>query len=272
MRKILNFTFICASIGLSACQMSESGSKIVDQSKSVLGQVSGSIGSAGSDFGVLLGKTFDFEKNLSANLTNTEVSEAFKQALSIGTGEVVSQLGQTNGFLLDPKVKIPLPDKLSQAQSLLNKVGLSYLLDDVETRMNRAAEIATPHAKELFLTAISEMTFTDVMNIYNGPPNSATQFFEAKTANLLADKMRPFVESSVSEAGVIQAYDSFINRYNSIPLASALAPDVKTNLSDYVLDKGIEGIFFYIGEQEKQIRQDPLRHTTDLLKKVFGSQ
>lgn len=252
---------------LAGCQMSEAGTKIVEQSKTIAGQVSGSIGSSGSNIGVMLGKTFGWDN---ASLTNQDVSAAFKQALSIGTDQVVGQLGQTNGFLLDPKIKIPLPDKLSQAQDLLQKVGMSHLMDDLETRLNRAAEIATPHAKKLFLNAISEMTFTDVMNIYNGPPNSATQFFEAKMSNALANKMSPFVNDAVAQAGVIQSYDQLVSRYNNIPFASTLAPDIKDNLTNYVVDKGIDGIFLYLGEQETQIRQDPVRQTTELLKKVFG--
>lgn len=272
MRYFIAFLPALALLSLTSCQMSETGAKVIESSKSVIGRVGGSIGSGGSDIGVSLGKVFDFGGNGAAGLTNQEVSSAFKQALSIGTNEVVGQLGQTNGFLADSKIKIPLPNKLAKAQSMLDKVGMSHLMDDLETRLNRAAEIATPHAKELFLTAISDMSFTDVMTIYKGPENSATQFFEAKTSNLLADKMRPFVNNAVAQAGVVQSYDKILSSYNNIPFASSLAPDLKGDLTDYVLDKGINGIFFYLGEQEKEIRRDPVRHTTDLLKKVFGSK
>lgn len=261
-----------ALLTLTSCQMSETGTKVVQSSKSIFGSVGGSVGSGGSDIGVSIGKIFDFGSAGAAELTNQDVSSAFKQALSIGTNNVVGQLGQTNGFFADPKIKIPLPDKLAKAQDLLAKVGLSHLMDDLETRLNRAAEIATPHAKELFLTAISDMSFTDVMTIYKGPDNSATQYFEAKTSTLLADKMRPFVNNAVAQAGVVQSYDRIVASYSNIPFATALAPDVKGDLTNYVLDKGIDGIFFYLGEQEKEIRRDPVRHTTDLLKKVFGSQ
>lgn len=272
MKHFMPLFFLFALFITSGCQMSETGAKVVESSKSVIGRVGGSIGSGGSDIGVTLGRVFDFGGKNAQGFTNAEVSQAFKQALSIGTSEVVGQLGQTNGFFLDPQIKIPLPDKLAKAQDLLSKVGMSHLMDDLETRLNRAAEIATPHAKELFLTAISDMTFKDVMNIYNGPQNSATQFFEAKTSNLLADKMRPFINNAVAQAGVVQSYDRLLSSYNDIPFASSLAPDLKGDLTDYVLDRGIDGIFFYLGEQEKEIRSDPIRHTSDLLKKVFGSR
>ncbi len=201
-------------------------------------------------------------------LTNQDITAAFKQALTIGTGEVVNQLGATNGFNLDPQVKIPLPQNLQKVQSALSAVGMSYLMDDLQTRMNRAAEIATPHAKELFVNAITDMSFDDVMTIYRGPQNSATNFFQSKMSAPLADKMRPFINQAISQAGVIQAYDNVMAGYKSIPFM----PDVKSDLTNYVLDEGIEGIFFYLGEQEKQIRQDPVRQTTDLLKRVFGQK
>lgn len=201
-------------------------------------------------------------------LSNQDIAAAFKQALTIGTGEVVGQLGVQNGFNLDPKVHIPLPNQLAKVQNVLGAAGLGFMLDDLETRLNRAAEIATPHAKELFINAISEMTFDDVITIYKGPQDSATNYFKSKMSAPLAAKMQPFINQAIAQAGVVQAYDGVMSKYQNIPFM----PDVKADLTSYVLDRGIEGIFFYLGEQEKQIRQDPVRQTTDLLKKVFGSQ
>lgn len=201
-------------------------------------------------------------------LSNQDITAAFKQALTIGTSDVVGQLGVRNGFNLDPKVHIPLPANLQKVQSVLNTVGLSHLMDDLESRMNYAAEIATPHAKELFVDAISSMSFDDVLQIYNGPQDSATRFFESRMSSALASRMQPFVDQAVSQAGVVQAFDNVMSQYQNIPFV----PDVKSDLTSYVVDQGIQGIFFYLGQQEAQIRQDPVRHTTDLLKKVFGSQ
>jgi len=205
---------------------------------------------------------------VSSALSNQDITAAFKQALTIGTGEVVGQLGVRNGFNLDPKVHIPLPANLQRVQSALNTVGLSYLMDDLENRVNYAAEIATPHAKELFVNAISSMSFDDVLQIYNGPQDSATRFFESRMSSALASRMQPFVNQAISQAGVVQAFDNVMSQYQNIPFM----PDVKADLTSYVVDQGIQGIFFYLGQQEAQIRQDPVRHTTDLLKKVFGNQ
>ena len=201
-------------------------------------------------------------------LSQQDITAAFKQALTIGTGEVVQQLGKLNGFNADPKIHIPLPSSLAKVQTALNTVGASYLLDDLETRLNRAAEIATPHAKELFVNAISEMTFDDVYRIYKGPQDSATQYFKGKMTAPLSAKMSPFVQNAISQAGVIQSYDKVMSQYQAIPFV----PNVKADLTSYVVDQGIDGIFFYLAKQEAAIRQDPVRQTTDLLKKVFGDK
>jgi predicted small secreted protein len=203
-----------------------------------------------------------------AGIPRQDIVDAFKQALSIGTGEVVEKLGVKDGFYRDPKVHIPLPSNLRKVQEALELAEMSYLLDDLETRLNRAAEIATPHARQLFINAISEMTFEDVATIYKGPPDSATIYFHGKMSAPLADKMNPYVQDAIAQAGVIQAYDKVMTKYKAIPFM----PDVKADLTAYVVEQGIDGIFFYLAQQEKQIRQDPARQTTELLKKVFGKQ
>ncbi|MGB1077640.1 MAG: DUF4197 domain-containing protein [Bdellovibrionales bacterium] len=238
-----------APLLLSSCQSTGLPSDLLNSSQNILGQIIGT------------GTT-------NTALSQTDIASAFKQALQIGTGEVVSQLGTKNGFNLDPQVHIPLPNSLATVQNTLNKVGLSFMLDDLETKINHAAEIATPHAKELFLNAISEMTFDDVMAIYNGPEDSATRFFKSKMSAPLMDKMTPFINNAVSQAGAVQAYDQVMSQYSAIPFV----PDVKADLTNYVTQKGIDGIFHYLAQQEAQIRQDPVRHTTELLKKVFGSK
>ncbi len=237
----------------------------------LLGSCQTSTQTLSNDIAALGNKIFSNTNTRAASaslLSNQDIAAAFKQALSIGTGEVVGQLGVKNGFNLDPKIHIPLPSSLAKVQNVLEAAGLSFMMDDLETRLNRAAEIATPHAKELFINAISEMTFDDVMTIYKGPQDSATTFFKDKMSAPLATKMQPFVNSAISEAGVVTAYDNVMSKYKNIPFM----PDVKADLTSYVVDQGIEGIFFYLAQQEAQIRQDPARQTTDLLKKVFGNQ
>jgi len=195
-----------------------------------------------------------------------EIGEAFKQALRIGADNVVRQLGATDGFNADPSIHIPLPEELKTIKTMLSKIGMSQLADDLELKLNRAAESATPKAKKLFLQAITDMTFDDVKNIYEGPENSATKYFQSKMSSPLKKEMQPIVENTLSQVGAIQAYDKFIDQYKTLPFV----PDVKADMTEYVIQKGMEGVFYYLAKEEADIRQNPAKQTTALLKKVFG--
>jgi len=204
----------------------------------------------------------------SGSLDNTTVAAGLKEALRVGTERVVGQLGRKDGFNADPAVHIPLPASLKSVQTGLNRVGMGRMLDDLELRLNRAAEAATPKAKELFLKAIQEMTLKDVTAIYHGPDDAATRYFEKKMSPSLAAEMGPVVEKSMAQVGAVQAYDSAMGQYRSLPWV----PDVKTDLKTYVVDESLKGIFHYMAREEAAIRKDPARRTTELLRKVFGSQ
>ena len=200
-------------------------------------------------------------------LSIEDISKAFKEALTIGSEQVVAKLGQKDGFNADPTAHIPLPKKLKKVRKVLKTVGLESYADDLETKLNRAAEAATPVAKQLFIDSISSMSFDDVKKIYEGPEDSATRFFEAKMGPSLSEQMKPIVDSSLLEVGAIKAYDKVINKYEDIPYV----PDIKSDLSKHVIKKGMAAIFHYIAEEEAAIRKDPVRQTTDLLQQVFGS-
>jgi hypothetical protein len=200
-------------------------------------------------------------------LTLDEIGAGLKEALHVGTEHVVAQLGRQDGFNSDASIHIPLPEELNSVKSMLDTVGMSGLLDDLELKLNRAAEAATPKAKELFWQAITEMSFDDVMTIYKGPEDSATRYFQKKMSPALAEDMRPVIKDSLSEVGAIQSYDNVMGAYSSLPFV----PDVKANLTDYVIEKGMDGIFHYVAKEEAAIRQDPAKQTTDLLKQVFGA-
>ncbi|MFQ3188879.1 MAG: hypothetical protein ACI9UH_001151 [Gammaproteobacteria bacterium] len=201
-------------------------------------------------------------------LSLEDMSKGFKQALTIGSEKVVARLGQVDGFNADPSAHIPLPKNLEKVRKALSKVGLSSYVDDLELKLNRAAEAATPVAKQLFIDSISTMSFDDVKRIYQGPKDSATRFFETKMSPSLSLKMQPIVDRSLSEVGAINAYDQVIKKYQDIPFV----PDIKADLSKHVIDKGMAAIFHYIAQEEAAIRNDPLRQTSELLKKVFGAK
>lgn len=199
------------------------------------------------------------------DLSIEEIGAGLKEALRVGSGNVVKLLGTRDGFNKDSTIHIPLPPSLDKVKSILSKVGMSQLFEDLELKLNRAAEVATPKAKQLFLDSISQMTFQDVKQIYNGPDDAATQYFKTKMSPDLAAEMKPVIEDSLSRVGAVKAYDTMMSKYKSLPFV----PDVKANLTDHVIKKGMEGIFYYVAKEEAAIRQNPVKRTTELLKKVF---
>jgi hypothetical protein len=146
-------------------------------------------------------------------LSNDEIGKGIKEALRVGTERLVGQLGTANGLSGDPQVCIPLPPTLKSVQSALSRVGMSGMADDLELRLNRAAEAATPKAKKLFGDAITAMTLEDVQKILNGSSNSATQFFQGKMTSPLKAEFKPIVNASLADVGAINSYDKMMGQY-----------------------------------------------------------
>lgn len=201
------------------------------------------------------------------DLATDEIAAGLREALKIGTERVVGALGRADGFNGDPEIHIPLPAALARVQSTLKLVGASGLADDLELRLNRAAEAAAPKAKAVFWDAIAAMTLDDVKRIYEGPKDAATQYFRDKMTAPLADSMRPVVDSTLSEVGAIKAYDAMMGRYKSVPFV----PDVKANLTTHVLERALDALFLYLAREEAAIRENPAKRSTALLRKVFGA-
>ncbi len=202
-----------------------------------------------------------------AALTIDDISNGLKQALSAGTQQVVNQLGQTDGFNADPVIRIPLPRALVSARKVADKVGMASSFDSLETRLNEAAEKAVPNARRLFLSAISQMTLADARGILQGPDDSATQFFRRTMGNQLSDSMRPIIDNSLSQVGAVRGFQQLLASYRQIPFA----PPVEADLTAHVLEKGMQGIWHYIALEERAIRENPIKRTTELMRRVFGS-
>ena len=215
-------------------------------------------------------KTIESLSNSDAQntLSNSDIAKGLREALNVGTAKVVGRLGATDGFNLDPNIHIPLPESLGRVGSALSKVGMGSMIDDLELRLNRAAEIATPKAKALFISSIQQMTFNDAKNILSGPNNAATEYLRNTMGSELSKEMEPLVNLALSEAGAIKAYDNVMGKYRKLPFM----PDVKSNLKNYVVEKAMDGIFYYVAQEEAAIRTDPVARTTDILKKVFSAQ
>lgn len=206
--------------------------------------------------------------SVAASLPTEDLIAGLREALTVGTERVVSQLGQPGGFSQDPAIHIPLPESLQGVHKALGAVGMGGMMTDLETRLNIAAETATPKAKELFVDAISTMSVEDAQGIYNGPPDAATRYFQDRMRGPLAQEMQPVVSDALNQAGAVQMYDQVMGQYAQMPFV----PDVKADLQAHVTQKGIDGIFHYLAQEEAAIRQNPAKRTTELLQKVFGQQ
>ena len=200
------------------------------------------------------------------DLGDAEIGDGLREALRVGTERVTASLGQVDGFNTNPDVHIPLPESLQTVQSALAMVGLSDLADDLELRMNRAAETAVPQAKELFWQAVSEMTLEDAQGILSGPGDAATRYFQDRMSPPLTERFTPVVNQELADAGAVQAYDQMMGDYDALPFA----PDVQANLTPYVVQQALDGMFLMLAREEAAIRQDPAARTTELLQTVFG--
>jgi hypothetical protein len=199
-------------------------------------------------------------------LSTDEIGAGLREALRVGTGRVVDAVGRVDGFNADPEIHIPLPDYMQNVQSALELVGMGSLGEDLELRLNRAAETATPVARDVFVDSIAQMTLDDVRSIYNGPQDAATRYFQRTMTPDLVERMRPIVDDALAETGAMHAYDSVIGRYREIPMM----PDVKGDLTDYALTKTLDGLFYKVAQEEAAIRSNPAARTTELLQRVFG--
>ncbi|WDP83820.1 MAG: DUF4197 domain-containing protein [Desulfobacter sp.] len=219
-------------------------------------------GNSWLDKGKGLFKSFSTDETaIDQVLSMDEIIAGLKQALEKGSSAVVSQLSLQDGFNTDQNIHIPLPENLSMVKSLLDKAGLGSYTDDVELKLNRAAE-----AKALFLDAIAQMEFEDAKAILDGADDAATQYFQEKMTPGLTRAMTPVVEQTLDQVGAVQAYDRMMGEYKSLPFV----PDVKGNLTSHAVTKAMDGIFYYLAQEEKAIRENPAKRTTELLQKVFN--
>lgn len=205
--------------------------------------------------------------NATTTLTSAQMVAGLKDALNVGTNIVVTQLGKQGGFNLDPKIRIPLPDTMKKIDTALAKIGMNSLTSDLENRMNAAAEMAVPQAKELFIASIRQMTFTDAKQIlFSGQQDAATQYLRKTMGTELANRVQPIVTSTLQKTGAVQAYDRVLGQYATLPFVS----DVKTDMNNYVTQKALDGVFFYVAKEEAAIRENPAKRTTEILRTVFG--
>ena len=205
------------------------------------------------------------QKRDTSQLSDSKIVAGLKQALQVSSGNAVAQTGRPDGFLKNAAIKILLPPKLQTVGRGMRMLGMGAQVDELEVGMNRAAEQATPKAKQIFLDAITKMTFDDARRILTGGDTAATEYFKRQSTGDLTVAFTPIVQDSMEKVGVVRQYDRVVQ---SAPGSTALGSQY--DLTKYVVGKTLDGLFYMLGEEEKKIRKNPAAQTTALLREVFG--
>ncbi len=207
--------------------------------------------------------------NKQATLGSTKVGQGLKEALRVGIDNAVRLTGKKDGYYANQAIKILMPERMRPVEGMLRKVGMGAQVDEFVLSMNRAAESAAPHARDIFIDAIGEMSIDDAQALLKGGDDSATAYFRTKTSARLAEAYKPVVAKTMSQYGVANQYQAIVGKYQAMPFAAKFpAPSIE----DYTVQKSLEGLFLTLGEQEKEIRRNPAARSTDLLRDVFGQK
>jgi len=199
------------------------------------------------------------------SLSNDEIIKGLKEALTIGTDNSAKTLNKADGFFTNAAIKILMPAEAKKAESTLRKFGMGSLVDKAILSMNRAAEDAAGGISNIFWDAIKGMTLTDGLSILRGGDFAATDYLKKNTTAQLTEKMRPVIEQSLAKTDATKYWKDVFTAYNKLS-----KEPVNTDISAYVTEKSMTGIFYSIGQEEQKIRKDPAAQVTDLLKKVFA--
>jgi hypothetical protein len=202
-----------------------------------------------------------------ADISGKDAGGGLKEALTQGAGKAVNLLGQSDGFLKNPKVKIPLPESMQKVEGLMRGIGMGKKADELITAMNRAAEAAVPEAKTMLVDAVKQMSVEDAKGILTGGDDAGTQYFRRKTAEPLAQKFQPVVKQAIEKVKLTKTYEKFAKQGASF----GLVKEEDTHLETYVTKKTLEGLYLMIAEEEKAIRTNPMGAAGNLAQKVFGA-
>jgi hypothetical protein len=200
-------------------------------------------------------------------ISNTEASSGLKQALADGSAAAVAKLGAENGFLGNPKVKIPLPPALQKIEAALRYTGMKRQADELVVAMNRAAEAAVPEANALLVDSVRKMTLQDAKGILTGGDTAATDYFRRTTQTQLAVRFRPIVKKATDQVGLAEQYNGLASQAAQL----GLIREQQATIEGYVTEKALDGLYLMIAEQEKAFRANPLAATSDIVKRVFGA-
>jgi len=204
--------------------------------------------------------------NNASNISNTEMVSALRDALSQGINNGADKVSKTDGYFKNTAIKILMPDDVKNVESKLRQLGMGSMVDKAILSMNRAAEQAAKESKPIFINAIKNMTITDAVSILKGSDNAATTYLRNNTSVQLTEKFTPIIDKALENTQATKYWSDVFTNYNKIPGVQKINPD----LSKYVTQRALDGLFKMIADEELAIRKDPVARTTDILKKVFG--
>ncbi len=198
--------------------------------------------------------------------SSLEIGNGLKEALEVGIAEGANRLSVQDGYLGNSLVKVLLPPEAQKVESTLRSLGLGSMVDKTIESLNRGAENAAKEAAPIFVSAIKSMTIQDATSILLGNQDAATSYLKSSTSTQLTNAFTPVIENSLNEVNATKYWSEMITRYNKIPLVEDVNPD----LTAYVTDKALDGLFLMVAKEELKIRENVGSRTTDLLQKVFG--
>jgi hypothetical protein len=220
----------------------------------------------GSLVAAVAAPAFAQEQRILDSLTQADASRGIRDALGLAAMNATTRLGQPNGFFSDGRVRIPLPGLLGEAQRNLRPMGMAGMLDNLQEGINHAAERTMPDASRAFVNAVRTITIGDAIEIVRGPENSATSYLRGRTETRLTSLLRPPMTQALTQSG---AFTLLRSALREVGMAS-MTTQLRTEVINFSTTKALDGCFFFIAEEERAIRRDPVRRTTDILRRVFG--
>ncbi len=199
------------------------------------------------------------------SLSNDDIISGLKEALRVGTDSSSKKLGKLDGYFADAAIKILMPAEAQKVEKSLRSLGMGNMVDKAILSMNRAAEDAAKGVGNIFWNSIKQMSITDGLQILKGSDTAATAYLKKTTTAELTQKFSPVIDSSLKKFDATKYWADVFNAYNKVSLKK-----VNPDLTGYVTEKALSGLFYNIALQEQKIRKDPAAQVTDILKKVFG--
>lgn len=206
------------------------------------------------------------QRPLLDGLTQGDASRGIKEALSLASMNATNRLAQPNGFWGNPRVRIPLPGALGQTQRTLSRMRMSGPLDQLQENLNHAAESVMPQAASLFTNAVRTITIADAIDIVRGGDTSATSYLRGRTETRLTTLLRPPMTRALTDSGAFALMRTALREVGM----SSMTSDLRTEVINFSTAKALDGCFYFIAEEERAIRRDPWRRTSDILRRVFG--